>query len=302
MSTLIKNVAIAGATGVLGAPVFTALTSSNLFNITVLTRAGSTHSFPPSVTVKSVDYTSLSSLTNALANQHALVSTLGAGALPSQPLLIDACISASVPVFLPSEFGSDTLNPLSAKLPVFKAKIETQEYLKKKAAEGKIAYTTIHCGPFLEWGLGNGFVLDVKGKKGRIPDGGEQKFSATRLSTVGKAVVGVLTQPEETKNRGVYVQDLAISQNRLVEVAKKVTGPDGWDLGEVDTAEVEKESYEKLKKGQVDMSVWIGFLVRAIWAKDYGGDFSGRLDNELFGIKELTEGELEDVIKGIVKA
>jgi len=96
------------------------------------------------------------------------------------------------------------------------------------------------------------------------------------------------------------VQDLAISQNRLVEIAKKVTGAEGWELQVIDTAQGEKESYEKLGKGQVDMSVWIGFLARAIWAEGYGGDFSGRLDNELFGIGEMSEGELEDVIRGVV--
>ena len=35
-------------------------------------------------------------------------------------------------------------------------------------------------------------------------DGGERKFSATRLETVGKAVVGVFKDPKETRNRGVF--------------------------------------------------------------------------------------------------
>ena len=46
------------ATGNLGPAILDALLAAN-FSVTVLTRASSTHAFPPSVTVARVDYESL---------------------------------------------------------------------------------------------------------------------------------------------------------------------------------------------------------------------------------------------------
>ena len=34
----------------------------------------------------------------------------------------------------------------------------------------------------------------------------------------------------------------------------------------------------------------------SVLGKGYGGDFSGHLDNELLGIQEMSDEELEDVI------
>lgn len=69
-----------------------------------------------------------------------------------QELLIDAAINAGVKRFISSEFGSNTLEKKSAKLAVFARRIAAREYLEKKAAEGKITWTAIACGGFLEWG------------------------------------------------------------------------------------------------------------------------------------------------------
>jgi uncharacterized protein YbjT (DUF2867 family) len=97
------------------------------FEVTVLTREGSTHSFPASVAVKHVDYDSLDSLVNALQGQDAVVSTLGSIALQEQQLLlVEAAVKAHVKRFIPSEFGSNTVNPKAAKLPVFAAKVAVQ--------------------------------------------------------------------------------------------------------------------------------------------------------------------------------
>lgn len=70
-----------------------------------------------------------------------------------QELLIDAAINAGVKRFISSEFGSNTLEKKSAELAVFSRRIAARKYLEKKAAEGKITWTTIACGAFLGWGM-----------------------------------------------------------------------------------------------------------------------------------------------------
>lgn len=54
-----------------------AIVDSKKFNVTVLVRSASKASFPSSVKVVEVDFTSVPALTNALKGQDALVSTVG---------------------------------------------------------------------------------------------------------------------------------------------------------------------------------------------------------------------------------
>jgi putative NADH-flavin reductase len=95
----------------LGSAIFKELLKSDLFEITVLTRQSNNHPFPSDVKVAKVDYTSVESLTYALEDQHALISTLASLALPTQKLLIDAAVKAGVERTIPSELGCDVKNP-----------------------------------------------------------------------------------------------------------------------------------------------------------------------------------------------
>lgn len=157
-------------------------------------------------------------------------------------------------------------------------------------------------GPFLDWGLNNGFIgLDLRKKQLTYLDGGVRKFSATTLPTIGKAVVGVLKKPEETKNRAVYVQEIAMTLKELLGLAKQALGDEGWT--EIDggtTEEKENSSYEKLAKGQADMTVFGGFLMSAVFREGYGGCFD-KLDNQLLGIEEMKESDVVELIKKVVK-
>lgn len=189
--TTITKVAIAGAKGDLGEPVFEQLLKAG-FQITVITRKGSSHIWPSNITVKEVNYDSLDSLTEALQGQDAVVSTITTSSLSAQINLIDAAVKAGVKRFIPSEFGSDTFNAKASQLPFCKPKIEVQQALKKAAAESSLTWTAVLCGPFLDWAIRVGFFADVKNRTILLPDGGNNTASSTTLPTVGKAVVGVL--------------------------------------------------------------------------------------------------------------
>lgn len=254
------------------------------------------------VDIREVDYTNPSTLIDAVKGQDAVISALNHTALGNQRALLDASVSAGVQRFILSEYGSDTYNSKAAPLPVFAPKKTEQQYAEELAAQGKISYTILITGPFLDFGLNLGFLgPNLKKKQFTYYDGGIAKFSTTTRATIAKAVIGVLTKLEETKNRAVYVQDAAVTQKDLFRLSKQVLGEDGWT--EVDggaTEENEKLSYEKLAKGQKDMGVFMAFLMSAIFREGYGGHFQ-QLDNELFGIAELKESELVALITEIVK-
>jgi len=215
----------AQASGNLGPAILDQLLK-HVFEVTVLTRQVSTHTFPSSVKVRPVDYSSLDSLASALRGQDAVISTMATLALDRQLLLIEAAATAGVRRFIPSEFGSDSSNPKSAALPVFTNKLAAQKALRDKAAARTgLSYTIICTGPFLDWGITRAF-MSVKDKRINLFDGGDRVFSTTTLPTIGKAVCGVLAHPEETENRIVRVQDTTTTLKMLLEMGKKAAGPE----------------------------------------------------------------------------
>lgn len=270
--------------------------------MTALTRQGSTHTFPDSVTAIPVDLDSVDSLTSALQGQDAVVSVVGNGVFDKQHNLVEAAVKAGVKRFIPSEFGSNTPHEKTRTIPTFAPKIAIQKELEDKAKTTPLTYTLIINGPFLDWGLKVGFVLNVKGKSAQLLDGGDRVFSATTLSGVGKAVAGVLKHPDETKNRAVYVQETATTLKDLLEKAKKAAGPDGWTVEEVPVANLIAAANEELKKPNPNPAVWAyPYVKAAIWGEGYGSHFE-KLDNELLGIKELSDGELQALVDSIAKA
>ena len=90
-----------------------------------------------------------------------------------------------------------------------------------------------------------------------------------------------------------------MSQRQLTALAKEATGSGGWtELDAGTTQELEQACYKKIENGMKDMSVHIGFLQCAIFTPGYGGHFKN-LDNNLLGLKELSDEQVVEVIKTV---
>ncbi|KAJ9608260.1 hypothetical protein H2200_007248 [Cladophialophora chaetospira] len=298
------KVALAGATGNVGLPILRALLAAK-HDVVVLSRKGSnnTSKLPKSsnITVKEVDYTSVSELTSALEGVKVVISTLATESIGQQNPLIDAAVAAGVSRFLPSEFGSDTVNPFVSKLPVFKFKVATQDYLKEKAKENSsFSYTFLITGPFFDWGLEHGFILNPKNHSGTRFNGGDVKFSATTLKSIGDAVAGVVAHLDETKNRAVYVYDKTTTQNQLIAYAKEKDGKE-WDAPEKSTKDLYDESLKGLQSGGDIGKAMVGFILSGIFGgEETGGSFEGRDDNKLLGVKEYTDEQVKELVQSFV--
>lgn len=243
MSPSIKKVAVVGASGNIGVPTVKFLHEAG-FDITAIKRPDSSSSFPDYVKVKPIDYTSISALTDAFTGVDAVVSCLGYYALDHQANLVEAAAKAGVKRFIPAEYGADLLNPKTREFLVLASKIQVQDLLKVKAKETGMTYSLIFTGLFLDWGLDTGMVINVKEGKAKLYDGGDRIVSFTTTTTIAKAIVGCLQHPDETKDRGVYVQDMATSQNHMIKLAKEVHPQMEWTLENADTAVMEKEAHE----------------------------------------------------------
>lgn len=287
-----NKVAIAGATGNLGPTIVNELVKQG-FEVTVLTRSGNTSGLPSAIKVNKVDFSSQESLVSAVRGQDAFISTVPNHG--DQPSLIDAAITAGVHRFIPSEFGSNVIgNDKTRALPVFGGKVKTQEYLRAK--ESQISHTIISTGLFLDWGLEKGLLVNFKGKT-TVYDSGDSRHSFTLLSDIGKAVAGVLKHPEETKNRDVYVQTAALSQNQVLKIAQKLKPEFKAETESVEIDQVEKDSYAELGKENGNIgSAMLGFIKVSIFADGCGNLWDEKNDNELLGIKGLSEKEVEDLV------
>ena len=293
----IKTVALAGATGALGEPVLNELLKANL-TVTVLTRPTSTSTFPSSVKVAKVDYSDVQSLTAALKGHDAVISTVASAAIVQQENLVNAAIAAGVKRLIPSEFGCDLSNPRARQLPVYGEKVQIEEYIMEKCKGTETTYTFVFNNAFLDWGIDHRLLIDVKGKKIELADGGNNTFTSTPLQFVGRGVAAVLQHPDETANRNVRLHGTGLTQKKLLEIAQRFVGKEGWQITETTTADLEKESFANLKNDPSNVMGWIiGFLKRAIYTQGFGGDFSKNNDNKILGLAEMSEKEVEDVIR-----
>jgi hypothetical protein len=275
------------------------LISNRIFDITILTRDASKRQFPASVKVVTIDFEDVEALASVLRGHDAVISTLATLAVFRQRNLIDAAVAAKVKRFIPSEFGSDLLNEHNGVLPVYAPKIEIQKYLQEQADAGKITYTLVFNNALLDWGLQKGFIMNLREYSVQLRDDPDRPFSTTSLRTVGKGVVGVLMHLEATKNRAVYIHDIAISQKRLLELAQALTPGKHWTVTKVDTAELVERLNQSSATNPPDPFLQHGYLKRAIWGEGHGGHFQ-MLDNDLLGITGITESGVSEILSGIL--
>ncbi|KAL3446413.1 hypothetical protein BJX65DRAFT_318852 [Aspergillus insuetus] len=300
MTSPLKNIAVVGASGNIGQIILAALLDASEFNVTILTRASSTSTFPPSVIVRKSDFT-YADLQAALKGQDAVISAVGATGFGEQKNLIDAAIAVGVSRFIPSEFSSDAQNDVVLKLlPLFAQKKEVIEYLKTKESNS-FSWTGIATSGLFDWGLANGFLgYDIASRNATIWDAGDSKFTMTTQKQLENAVISVLRRSEMTANQYLYVSSVETSQREVLAAFERATSSSWTVVNTTTEAEVE-EATKKL--GQGDFSGALT-LVRATAYSNLpglGANYAKdrKLANELLGLKEES---VQETIDRIVKA
>ncbi|PLB52140.1 putative isoflavone reductase [Aspergillus steynii IBT 23096] len=286
------KVALAGGTGNLGTAILKALLDAN-FSVTVLSRT-SNKPIDQRAKLVEVDYSSQSALESALTGHSAVVDALGRAPQDVPIRLIDAAVNAGVTHYLPSEYGVDTQNEHVRKIPVFAGKVAVQSHLEKVTSTNpSFIYTLLATGAFLDFGLEKNFILNFAGPVADLYDGGERKFSTTTLAGIGGAVVGILRNPDATRNRAVYVSEADVSQVELLRLSGKKV-----ETRVVRTEDLEREAYEELKKPEPSPAVFaVNFIKTALFGERFGSLFGPpRLSNEIVGVKYLSEEELREVV------
>ncbi|XWW97549.1 hypothetical protein V2A60_005533 [Cordyceps javanica] len=288
MSSPVRNVTLVGASGNVGALALEKLSASR-HNVQVLRRTGSKSTLPPSVRVVDVDFASEEALTRALRGQDVVIVALPGDAAALQTTLADAAAAAGVRRFLPTEYGCNIENPRARRIPVFADKVKIEDHLRAKVAAGSsLTYTFVYNGPFLDWGIQQQFLLDVAGYKPQLLDDGKAVFSSANIDTLARAFVAIVDRLDETENRAVFLEDIKISQARLLELARQAAPDRPWEVSYVKLDDAVRVAGEGLAKGDFAFHNIAPFLKQAFLAEGYGGNFE-KSDNELLGLGRSSE-------------
>ncbi|CZR42683.1 related to 2`-hydroxyisoflavone reductase [Fusarium proliferatum ET1] len=297
--TSFQNVALLGK-GMLGTAILEQLVRSG-YAVTLLSRDPSNiEGVPSDVKVVQVDYSSKDSLVQALKGQDAAIATLGGAALAGQKLIIDASIEAGVKRYIPSDFGSFTTDPKARDLPAIQVMAEIQGYLREKANSGALEYTIFSTGAFLEYVLASPFVADLKNHSMELYDKGVHKFSSTSVSTIGKAITNALKVPDATKNRNLLIHEAVFTQAKILELAKKHSPPGTqWTVTQVDAQEALDRGIELINSDPTNPHAAFPLIKAAVLSGKYRAAYD-TVDNELLGIRLLTDEEIELKISAAV--
>ncbi|PTB44822.1 hypothetical protein M441DRAFT_42971 [Trichoderma asperellum CBS 433.97] len=287
-----KHIALLGK-GMLGSAVLSQLLDQG-FDVTLFTRSkSSVKDLPSGVQVAEVDYSSLSSLIDALKGKDAVVSTVAPAAIPEQKIIIDAAIEAGVKRFIPADFGALSTDPLAKDLPIHIPTTQIRQYLAEKAADGQIEYTVFSNGLFMELIFSVPFFFDHVNRKVELVDNGENPFSVTTVASIAKAVTNLLKNPEGTENRIIFIHDMTVTQAQLVRLVKKhlLSDPE-WTETKVDAAVELQKSLESFAREGFNLVNGAGLLRSALCGGKYASAYKN-VENERFGLELWTEKELD---------
>ncbi len=249
-----------------------------------------------------VDLGSESDLTAAFKGQDVVVSALPNPRLASDKIWMNAAVSAGVKRIIPSEFSTNLETKLSQALPIVTDKVEIRKYVEGLASSGKIEWTSINNGPFflsfiwLSGWIGPGLSSKVTS----LHDGGDKIVCTTTLERIGEGVARSLLpeHAEATKNKTIYVYSAVMSERKMTSLVSKLAGIDFKEDNQSIEA-ITKDAFEALEKG--DMSKKQNFYIPFCFGDGYGGDFRYLASNELLGLKEMTDAEVEDLVKGFIE-
>lgn len=137
-----------------------------------------------------------------------------------------------------------------------------------------------------------------------VIDGGDVPFSVTRTSAVGDAVAAILTRPQETKNRSVFIHEGITTQNQLIaHVERMMWSTDAqsnptatFNITNINSGLAERKAWAAFHRPGANSLEWVlPFINLSIWSGDAPCRFV-ETDNELLGIRELEGTELDAVL------
>lgn len=125
------------------------------------------------------------------------------------------------------------------------------------------------------------FNLDLEKKRAGLFDSGDQKIMLTTLESVADSVVGILRNPEATKNKSLRIHDYFISNKEVLQLVEELTGVQ-FETYSISTDDMMAQSKAMPRTDQA-----VGVLALAIsFGKARVLEWEVPDDSELVGLKK----------------
>jgi hypothetical protein len=219
-----------------------------------------------------------------------------------QKALVDASIEAGIKRLVPSEFSSNIEGKVrEMNLANVSEKLRIRKYVEEVATAGKIEWSSINNGPFLDLGINYGFLgPNVRSKKATFHDGGDIVCCATSTEDIAKAVVALLQHPDQTVNKSVYVYSAAVTEKKVTAMVENLTGIK-FQIEHADVQKGAEEYFEMAKRGEDDPGKRFNLYFLMMYGKGFGGDFRDIAMNKALGLQVMDDVALEKSIAGYLK-
>lgn len=100
-------------------------------------------------------------------------------------------------------------------------------------------------------------MVSLRDRTATVIDSGDEKWQASTLAHVGRAVAGILARPAETANRYLATASFNVSQNELVALVEQLAGA-RLAVARQASADVRAAGEQKLARG--DPAAFVDFL------------------------------------------
>jgi hypothetical protein len=129
-------------------------------------------------------------------------------------------------------------------------------------------------------------------------DSGDIPFSGTNLDDIGKAVASSLLEVDQFSNKFAYIHSAVVTQNQLLGYARELSPDRNFKVIPVDTAEVEKQAWERWNAGDHSPEVQRMFMPRVTFGLAKG--LFEQTDNAELGIEQLTDEQIKQLVGSLM--
>ncbi|MCJ1317497.1 hypothetical protein MMC15_002822 [Xylographa vitiligo] len=202
-----------------------------------------------------------------------------------------------VPRFFPGEYTLDVTHPSTLEITSGSGlvpKIALAERLEREGREGRIEWTTIVCGGFLDWGLQNGFTgFHIKERKATLRDGGKHMATGCTLAFIAACVVRAIALRNEVKNKRVRIAEVRYSGLEILHLLEEATSA-SFEVEDVNT----DEDLVKARKSGNMLKTTLAVLMRL----NYGGSGAAYFEDGLeWGGKAMARKTLKEIVDEAVE-
>ena len=132
--------------------------------------------------------------------------------------------------------------------PLALKRVALAEDLEEAAKVGKIEYTTLVPGPFLDLCIGSFWGFDIKERRAVLYDEGKARGTGSTLEFTAECLVNVLRMPEEeTRNRRFRIAEAEYTGQEILKDFERATETK-WAVETKGPDKLEQEEEDKMRK------------------------------------------------------